>query len=112
MTTKEKVLDESIARATKRLIEINAILGANPISEICNIRMEAQKLLNENKSVEQRTSAEFIAKIGELAKREKEQFRLAKLQDDSIKLIEEKVDLVLELGDLKNELWSINRNRV
>ena len=112
MTTKEKVINQSIGKVEKRLKEINFILEANPLSEICKIRQEAQKLLDENKTVEQRTSDDFIAKIEALSKREKEQFALAEKSKDSIKLIDEKVNLEFELSDLRNELYQIEHRRV
>lgn len=107
MTTKEKVIHRSIEQVEKRLKEVNLILDANPLSEICKIRQEAQKLLDENKTVEQRTSDDFIAKIEALSKREKEQFALAEKSKDSIKLIDEKVNLEFELSDLRNELYCV-----
>lgn len=109
MTTKEKVIRQSIGQVEKRLKEINLILDANPLSEICKIRQEAQKLLDENKTVEQRTSNDFIAKIEELSKREKEQFAIAEKSKYSIKFIDEKVNLEFELSDLRNELYYIER---
>ena len=112
MTTKEKVINQSIGKVEKRLKEINFILEANPLSEICKIRQEAQKWLDENKTVEQRTSDDFIAKIEALSKREKEQFALAEKSKDSIKLIDEKVNLEFELSDLRNELYQIEHRRV
>lgn len=107
MNTKERVIRKSIEQVEKELEEINFILQSNPLSEICKIRIEAQKLLEENKSVEQRTSNSFIEKIEELSKREKEQFVLAEKGKDSIKLINKKVDLECELSDLNTELYYI-----
>ena len=112
MTTKEKIINQSIEQVKKQLKEINFILEATPLSEICKIRQEAQKLLDENKTVEQRTSDDFITKIEALSKREKEQFALAEKSKDSIKLIDEKVKLEFELSDLRNELYHIERRRV
>ena len=111
VTTKEKVIRQSIAVCEKKLSEINNILNANPVSRICEIRIEAQKLLDENKSIEKRMSKDFILKIEELAKLEKEQFRIAKQSSNSIKLIDDKVELEMELTDLKNELYHIERKK-
>ena len=111
VTTKEKIIRQSIAICEKKLSEINNLLNANPVSKICEIRIEAQKLLDENKTIEQRTSKDFILKIEELAKLEKEQFRIAKQSSNSIKLIDDKVELEMELTDLKNELYHIERNK-
>lgn len=109
MNTKEKIINQSIEQVEKRLKKINFILDANPLSEICKIRQEAQKLLNENKTIEQRTSDDFISKIEVLSKREKEQFALYEKSKDAIKLIEEKVKLEFELSNLHNELYYIER---
>lgn len=105
MSVKETVVNESIERATKRIVEIDFILSANPISEIIEIRKEAQRLLNKTKD---RSSKEFLNKIEELANREKEQFRIGKKQKDTVKLIEEKVELEIELTSLNSELYYIN----
>lgn len=112
MTTKEKVIHQSIRQVEKRLKEINFILDANPLIEICKIRQEAQKLLDENKTLAQRTSDDFMSKIEVLSKREKAQFALAEKSKDRIKLIGEKVKLELELSDLRNELYHIERKKV
>jgi len=111
MTTKEKVIKESIERNTKRLNEIKTLLEANPLSRICELRMEAKKLLDENKGIEKRTSSDFVAKIDKLAKEEKKMFALAKKQQNSSNLIDEQVKLEMELGDLNNELYFIERRR-
>jgi hypothetical protein len=112
MTTKEKVIRESIERNIKRLNEIKTLLEANPLSRICELRMEAKKLFDENKGIEKRTSNEFVAKIDKLAKEEKKMFALAKKQQNSAQLIDEQVNLEMELSKLNNELYFIERRRV
>lgn len=109
MTTKEEVIRKSITQVNKRLDKINCILNASPLTEILNIREEAQKLLDENKALEQRTSNEFISKIKALADREKEQFKIAEQANDAIGLINKKVELEMELSNLKTELYHIER---
>lgn len=111
MTTKEKVIRESIERNTKMLKEIKELLEANPLSRICELRSEAKKLLDENQGIEKRTSKEFVAKIDKLAKEEKRMFELAKKQQDSAKLIDEQVKLEMELNDLNNELYLVQRKQ-
>jgi len=111
MTTKEQVIIKSIKEVNKKLDGVNFLLEANPLSEICNIRIEAQKLLDENKSIEQRTSNSFIAKIAALSNREKQQFEIAGKGKDSIKLIDEKSNLECELRDLKLELYQVQRKK-
>ena len=111
MTTKEKIIKKSIEQVQRKLKEVNILLESNPASEIICIRMEAQKLLNENTTLKQRTSYEFISKLDALSKREKEQFKIANKSKDSIKLIEQKVSLQMELSDLNTELYYIERKR-
>ena len=106
MTTKEKVIREAIKRNTKRLEKVDSILDANPLSEICDIRIEAQKILTEHKG----DNKKIMELIEPLADKEKKLFALAKRQTkDSSKLIDEKVKLQVELGDLNNELYWITR---
>jgi hypothetical protein len=112
MTTKEKIIRKSIIEVQKKLEEINNVLESNPLSEIIKIRQETQKLLDENKTVDQRTSDVFIAKIESLSKCEKEQFALAEKQKDSTKLIDLKVKYEFELSDLENELFHIQRKKL
>lgn len=108
MIAKEKIIRKSIKQVEKKLQEIDNILNANPLSEIFKIREQTQVLLDENKTIEQRTSKEFMSKLEELSKREQQQFELAK-KINSVKLIDKKVDLEFELTDLKNELFYITR---
>lgn len=111
MKTKQKIVLKSIDSVSKRILWIKAVLEAKPLSEICNIRIEANKLLEENKRVDARTSKEFAEKIKDLAEREKYQFKIAEKQKNSAKLINELVELESELFDLNNELSHIQRNK-
>jgi hypothetical protein len=114
MTTKEKVINESIIRIEKRLTEIAKINDANPISDLIEIRQEAQKLLEENTTIQQRTSNEFIAKIEALSKKEKRCINLAKENTGQkmIDLMDERIKLEFELRDLNNEKYYIERSKV
>lgn len=107
MTTKEKIIRKSINHIEKKLKEIDNILNAKPLNEIFKIREQTQILLDENIKG-QITSKEFMSKLEELSKRERQQFELAK-KINSVKLIDKKVDLEFELTDLKNELFYITR---
>ena len=111
MTIKEKVINKSISEVEMQLNEINFILNATPLTEIVNIRFEAQKLLEENRTLEQRTSNVFLKKIEDLSRREKELFVIAKKSENSSILTTKKVKLEIELTDLKNELFHIERKR-
>lgn len=109
MSVKKQVIQESIERISIRLQEIKELLSANPLSRICEIRIEAQKLLETYKSVKERTSDEFINKISKLADQEKKQFKIAKKQQESIILIDEQVELEHELQELMREKYYIDR---
>jgi len=112
MSIKEQVIHETKKRIEKRLKVLRDLFEANPVSRICEIRIEAQKLLEQNTTIEQRTSKEFTAKIEQLAKEEKKQFRLANKLKDSSKLIDEQVRMETELAELNRELYYIERARV
>lgn len=109
MTTKEKVIRESIIRVETRLAKINKDLNASPLSDLIDIRREAQALLDKNKTVAERTSDEFTAQIEELSKKEKQCVKMAKelTGRKMSELIDEKVTLQRELIDLNNELYRI-----
>ena len=109
MTVKEKVVNQSIERITKRLLKIDEIIESDPLGRIIKIRQEAQKLLEDNQGIEKRTSKEFIDKIDKLAKEEKKQFKLAKKQTETENcLFEEKCKISSELSELRTELYYIN----
>lgn len=108
MTTKEKILNESIEIVSKRIAEIKSIIDANPLSDICRLRIEGQQLLDENKG-NQRLSKEFGDKISAMAKKEKQLFALAKKQKNTVKLIDELVKLESELSEYESELWNMVR---
>ena len=106
MTTKEKIVRQSIEAVTKEIAEIQALFDANPLVEIIEVRKAAQALLNDYQPSE-RIKPEFMEKLGALVKREKELFAIADKRQDTLKLIDRQVELEIELGDLNNELYSI-----
>jgi hypothetical protein len=109
MTTKEKVIRESIRRITRRLEKLEAIQNASPAVDLINVRKEAQQLLNDNQGIEKRVSKDFQDKIEALSKREKECWKMIDRQKNWQKDSDEIVKLQIELGDLKNELFYITR---
>jgi hypothetical protein len=113
MTTKEKVINESIVRIEKRLKEIKKINEATPLLDLIDVREEAQKLLDENKTVKERTSDEFIAKIESLSKRERHCIKLAKENTGKrmFDLMDEQIRLESELNDLINERYYIEHKK-
>jgi hypothetical protein len=106
---KESVVKKSIAIIEKRLNKLNDIMNANPASDIINIRKEAQKLLDDNKGFEKRTTKEFISKIENLSKREKEAWKMVERQKNWEKDSDDMARLSAELSELKSELWYMNR---
>jgi len=111
-TIKEKVIKKSIVIIEKRLKKLNDIMNATPASDIINVRQEAQKLLEDNKGVEKRTTKEFMSKIEALSKREKEACKMVERQKNWDKDSTEMSKLSIELKELKSELWFINRGRI
>jgi hypothetical protein len=112
MKIKEKVIHDTIFRINKRILKIDGILDASPLIDIIELKKEAQILLKEHKTVEQRTSIVFTDKLSQMAKKEKELFALAKYQSkNTLKLIQEKAKIQNELYDLSNELYWINQKK-
>ena len=109
MTTKEKIIRAAIADAKRQIEKIDALLEANPVSEIIKIREEFKALLEQNQGVEKRTHPEFMKALEELSRREKEQFSIAERMKNSTDLIEKKVKLDFELRDLNNELYFLTK---
>ncbi len=112
MTTKEKIIIKSINEVTRQIAVLEDIIYSNPLLEVINIRIEAQKFLENNKTLEQRTNKKFGDKITELANKEKKLMEKAKKRQNSIELIEEEVKLKMELSDLNNELCHIQRHKI
>ena len=111
MTTEEKIIRKSIEKINKRLHDIDIILNTAPLLEIIEIRKEAQNFLDTNPTFDQRTSVQALNKIKKLSKKEKEMFEIADKQKNSVHLIDEKVKLTMELGDLKNRLFYIEMKK-
>ena len=109
MTTKEKVIRAAIADAKRQIEKIDALLEARPVSKIIEIREDLRALLEQNQGVEKRIRPEFMKALEELARREKEQFRIAERMKNSTDLIEKKVKLDFELRDLNNELYFLTK---
>lgn len=87
------------------------ISESTPLLDLIEIRKEAQRLLDENKTVQQRTSDDFIAKIEVLSKKEKVCIKLAKEYSGQgmCDLMDERIKLEMEFRDLKNEKYYIER---
>ena len=111
MKTKEKIIRKSINRIEKRLKILQDLFSATPVSNICEIRIKAQKLLSKNTTIEQRTDKDFVAKIGQLGKEERQQLEIIEKRKNMSKIIDEQVQLKIELEELNNELYVIEHNR-
>ena len=73
MTTKEKIIRQSIAENEKELAEIVALIDASPLLEIIGIRKRAQELIEGVKS----GNTENLIEFKNLAAEEKRQFAIA-----------------------------------
>lgn len=104
MTTKEKVINESIRKINKELIEIDEILNANPLSEIIQLRQKASELIKGDGWKDKKIQAE----ISKMAKKGKELFAVAEKQRKTNELIDRKVKSEMELSDLNSELYFLN----
>jgi hypothetical protein len=104
MKVKETVIKESLHRIKKRVAEIDYLLNVNPVSEICALRIEASKIIKENKE----NYKEIAKLLKPLIVKEREMFQLAEKRLKSIDLVSEKVRLSNEEQWLNQELYSIN----
>ena len=73
MTTKEKIIRQSIAENEKELAEIVALIDASPLLEIIGIRKRAQELIEGVKS----GNTENLIEFKNLEKKKKRQFAIA-----------------------------------
>lgn len=104
MTTKEKIIRKSIEEINAELSSINEILEATPLSDIIELRKEAQKLIKDDNW----KTKEVQDKIDFLAEKEKKLFSIAEKQKGMNGLIDRKVKLASELSDLNSELYYID----
>lgn len=105
MTTKEKIVRQAIAQAKKEVEKIKFLLSANPIGRICELWIEAQKILQQHGD----DDATILRLISPLAEEEKKMLALAKKQKNTMALIDRQVELELELYELGREIYHIER---
>ena len=103
MTTKERVIRKAQYEIETELKKINHILESNPLIDIINLRKES---IGKAKKM---TPHEAVAYLDIQTKKEQSLFALARKQQNSLALIDRKVELERELADLKNELFFIER---
>jgi len=107
MTTKEKIVRQAIAKVKKEVKEIDFLLSANPLGRICEIRIEAQKILQQHGD-DHATILKLIKPLGE---EEKRMFALCEKQKNTIALCDRKCALEFELYDLGLEMYYIEQGR-
>ncbi len=106
MSIKKQVISKAVQKIKSRLVRINLILNATPLSDICRGRIDAAELIRK-KDI---TNKDKLKIIRSLAAKEKESFKIAKKQQrSSFVLIREKNKLVNELNELTNELYWIRQ---
>jgi len=104
MTTKEKIIRKALTSVREELIKIDSFLNANPLSEIIRLDIETIKIAKNMN----------IPKMGfyleRQMKKRKTLLLLAKRQiKESSVMIDRKVKLGIEEGDLINELFWIEQ---
>jgi len=104
MTTKEKIITKSIVSVQRKIEATQALLNANPLSEMLQIHIDFGKLLEENQG-EARFKKPFLDKLKELESRNEAAKALYEKTKDSNKLTTRLVRLMSELQDLKRELF-------
>jgi hypothetical protein len=109
MTTKEKVIRESIAMVEKELAELDYLMNTHPALEVAKLQAKAQELIKLYP--ETYKSKEFSEKWEILAKEDRKQRKIQKDIDKKmegrkfIELVERKSELSFELRNLNTELY-------
>lgn len=111
MTTKEKIILQSIEVIKSRISEIDRIIDFNPATELNKIHKEAIVLLEKYKTFEERTSRSYVAQFTKFTKREKEINEFAEKYKSTVELFDEKEKLKSELSDLRIELYWIEEGK-
>jgi len=110
MSTKEKIITKSIAVLERKIEATQALLNANPLSEMLQIHIDFGKLLEENQG-EARFEKPFLDKLQELESRNESAKALYEKTKDSNKLTTKLVNLTSELQELKRELFYTKREQ-
>ncbi len=108
MSVKEQVVCESIERVQQEASEIQAVLNANPLVDIICLErdtIETAKAMG--------VGSEESLKVLRDASAERERLlKVYEKQRDALNLIDRLVELQRELGDLKIELYRIERKTI
>lgn len=101
MSAVARVLKAEIAKLEKRVERLEAIIYASPATRILEIRREAAQIM-EKHWPDHVTVAKLIEP---LRHEEKRMFAIVKKQKNSIKLIDEQVQIEFEIRDLRDKLF-------
>lgn len=94
-----EVWKKELEKANREMHEAHREYKNDPLTDLLNCQMEFKELLDNNKGAHARTTPEFMAKVSELAKREK---RAKRLHDKGID--------ILKLGDVYyNKKWKADQ---
>ena len=109
---KKKILmiNNEILKLKNKLTELEFLLTASPALEIISIRKEFANMLQDNPTLAQRTSDDFLKQIDILHNNEQYWYSIAKKQKNSIKLIDKKVEIAMLLDEYQHELFKLNSN--
>ena len=103
MTIKEKVIRQSIKKAEEEISGIDQVLNAFPVGDL--IRLERETI--ETAKRMDAGSKEVLSYLNSQTKKRDALLQLVEKRKDSVSLIERKVKISMELGELKGELWMI-----
>lgn len=106
MTTKEKIIRQTVVRIDKRLSQIKELIDARPIATIIELRIKAQAFSEKHKD----DYAKIAEAVKPLAKEEKRQHAIFKKQEGT-QLWDERLRLETEKHDLANELFFLMKRR-
>jgi hypothetical protein len=99
-----KALKCELSKVEKRLGKVVAVMDANPIARIIELKEEAQRILEENKGDYQKVAKLILP----LEKEEKEMFALSQKQI-GMELVNKRVDLESDKHDLINAIYYAER---
>jgi len=85
--------EKELKRIDKEVAEAKRMMDNDPLTVILDCHMELKKLLDENQGAQKRTTPEFIAKVNQVAKREKKAKQMEKKGLNLVKLSDIYYDL-------------------
>lgn len=109
MTTKERIIRQTIKKVQAERNRAKYILEADPYSSLCELYREAKIWMEDNPDDVKNLSEKYRDKVAEWAKCEKTHRRIIRQQRNSSKLIAKVVTMDFELTSLNRELYCIER---